>query len=407
MKEREPILPLVMGAVVAVVLHFALVPTVARGLLGSRGDFQSRARFHDGKRVDPPKQDVTDDPTLKPPAPELPEPVVEVGQEDSPIKQSIAWISYDSFEQMRAPRAPTWQPEQQTQVDPVTQAPTPIDPTPPDPNRISQPSPAQAAASQPQPQPQPQLQPDQPPVEVELTTAPTHASPPVPESPQPVEAAQPTGPQPLPEARDQLAMLPPPPDVTPPPEVIQGLSTMTKEPAQDERPHPPGVGSPDTPTPSNPAISEPAQNPTVTPENQTPPPTPTHNETPPSPDIHSQSNPTVSPKTDSESPATTPDRDDKAVKPGKVLARQGLRIQTAVPRFDPVAIWSSIPSNPVVRLTFNNKGDAVNAVVVKSTGYPNIDAPILASLYKWKAQGKKLEQIEGTFDMEITLLLGP
>jgi len=56
---------------------------------------------------------------------------------------------------------------------------------------------------------------------------------------------------------------------------------------------------------------------------------------------------------------------------------------------------------PTARLKFDPSGEVLLAEMLESTGYDNIDAPILASLYKWQATGPKLEAIDQPFSITI------
>jgi len=116
--------------------------------------------------------------------------------------------------------------------------------------------------------------------------------------------------------------------------------------------------------------------------------------------------PTAAPKDEREAPPVSR-IEGLTVQPGKVVARHGLQINTVQPRFSVVAQRSALPANPTVELTFDDQGEVIHARFVRSTGYDNIDGPILASLYKWTAVGESLARIEDTFTVEIRILLVP
>lgn len=82
------------------------------------------------------------------------------------------------------------------------------------------------------------------------------------------------------------------------------------------------------------------------------------------------------------------------VMPGGVLVGQGLEIQTARPVMSIVGQLTSIPRNAIISVSFDRQGDAVDAQMVRSTGYKDWDAAIIASLYKWKAKGEALEKAQ-------------
>ena len=93
--------------------------------------------------------------------------------------------------------------------------------------------------------------------------------------------------------------------------------------------------------------------------------------------------------------------DSLRVMPGGVLVGPGLEIQTARPVMSIVGKLTSAPRSAVISVTFDRQGDAVDAQMVRSTGYKDWDAAIIASLYKWKAKGERLEKA----DPELTITL--
>ncbi|MDX1566033.1 MAG: energy transducer TonB [Phycisphaeraceae bacterium] len=86
----------------------------------------------------------------------------------------------------------------------------------------------------------------------------------------------------------------------------------------------------------------------------------------------------------------------KAVKPGAVVAQEGLRINTAKIRLTITTRYTTSPANPQVELIFNPKGRVLRARILRSTGYPTVDGPVLSSLYKWTAEGKPLSKAPTT-----------
>ena len=86
----------------------------------------------------------------------------------------------------------------------------------------------------------------------------------------------------------------------------------------------------------------------------------------------------------------------KAVKPGSVVAQKGLRINTAKIRLTITTRYTTSPANPKVELIFNSKGRVLRARILRSSGYPTVDGPVLGSLYKWTAEGEALNQAPTT-----------
>ncbi|MEM8738347.1 MAG: hypothetical protein AAGG38_07710 [Planctomycetota bacterium] len=135
-------------------------------------------------------------------------------------------------------------------------------------------------------------------------------------------------------------------------------------------------------------------------EAQAPPPTPRVAET------KEGDKPTSAPRDEREADPTAL-VDSDAVRLGGVLVGPGLEVKTFRPRFSAAARVSAIPRNPLAAITFDpTDGTVVEAVLVRSTGFDNVDAPILSSLYRWKVTGDRLQRMERPFTIRITLLLG-
>ncbi|QDU72499.1 hypothetical protein [Mucisphaera calidilacus] len=116
-------------------------------------------------------------------------------------------------------------------------------------------------------------------------------------------------------------------------------------------------------------------------------------------------NPTSLPKDEREAPPTRIER-EIAVKPGnRVEARQGLVIQTRLPRFT-VAARAVLPQrNPVVIITFNTDGQVIHVDWIRKSGHALHDSPIESSLYQWEASGPLLERAESPIEVEMKILL--
>ena len=83
---------------------------------------------------------------------------------------------------------------------------------------------------------------------------------------------------------------------------------------------------------------------------------------------------------------------------GKVTARDGLEVLPARPRFSHTVRFTTLPRNPLVRVTFSRVGRVTKAEFVRgrSTGYPEVDGPLLTAMYRWTARGAKLREIGPT-----------
>jgi hypothetical protein len=82
-----------------------------------------------------------------------------------------------------------------------------------------------------------------------------------------------------------------------------------------------------------------------------------------------------------------------AVTPGRTLARDGIEIRTARARWSSTTRVTAIPRNPMLEITFDSTGKVVRAAYLpgKSTGYPDVDRPLLDAVYRWRASGEKFQ----------------
>ena len=534
--DGDSSLPFVVGLVVAVMIHAVAFSGFAAAqhfnlldfLTGGTTVSPPAAPSANADPANKPKSDPASDPKLQKPIADedrkklmqtlLPpkKPDIAFGKEGSE-STSIAWISYDDYQDLIAAKGKTEQPALQSQVDPLAGAPIRPDPTPPQPqarvalnpqNRAIEPGPlpkpgemkphrvAPAAAASPEAANQAHSQAPAPPVQA---TAAPEAPAPVPEQPAAVApakkvpdpfspseapkvyqaAASPVRGQghdidvghqqpgvPLPDnaaeapggsgaASDQIAMGPLPsahqgqtsPLPTPsahPTEIP--AAPKPNAPAVNRTPPTPPISAPSTPTSKVPTPPAPAQ--------QTPaPPIPTTQKSPvkPTPEAKAAASsvapaapaqahapatlvspgnpaplatgphpgptdsdagepsalarPTGAPKSDRESAPVSLTDSPLPARPGRVIAGNGIEIKTAFPQFSAIALSTSIPANPEVKVVFDRDGAVIDAQITKSSTYPNIDGPILASLYKWKATGHMLEELNAPFSVTIRIIL--
>lgn len=82
-----------------------------------------------------------------------------------------------------------------------------------------------------------------------------------------------------------------------------------------------------------------------------------------------------------------------AIAPGRTLARDGIEIRTARARWSSTTRVTAIPRNPILEVTFDATGKVVRAAYLpgKSTGYPDVDRPLLDAIYRWRASGEKFQ----------------
>ncbi len=82
-------------------------------------------------------------------------------------------------------------------------------------------------------------------------------------------------------------------------------------------------------------------------------------------------------------------------RPGRVAAGKGLEITTIRPRWSVTTKLTSTPRNPVVEVRFGRDGKVKSArfLTDQSTGYKDVDAPLLDAVYRWTAKGVPLEKL--------------
>lgn len=213
---------------------------------------------------------------------------------------------------------------------------------------------------------------------------------------------------------DPVAEAPPIRDATvpmpaPQPEQPPAAAAAPQEPTPPAEPQPTAVAMPDIPLPEpvpdgelarlDPNESTDAAEPTP-PTEQPQQPRPAAAPSPESrPTSAARDEQTVDPTslTDSDLEATT----------GNVMVGEGIEITTARPDITIItALFASGIRNTRVELLFNQEGQVDKARLLNSTGNQSVDAAVLASLYKWKAEGERLEladpHIKVTIDYRFT-----
>ena len=163
----------------------------------------------------------------------------------------------------------------------------------------------------------------------------------------------------------------------------------------------PAPGPGDTPAPEpNPRTA--AESSSEAPRSADPSDTPPAPASPP-PAPEGPREPTSAPRDDASSDATA-EVDATTLQPGRVDVGPGLTVDVARPKIDAVAILSSIVRSPRVAVTFDRDGSVLNAQILRSAGSNAVDAPILRSLYRWRASGDRLETWDGPRTFEFTFL---
>lgn len=80
---------------------------------------------------------------------------------------------------------------------------------------------------------------------------------------------------------------------------------------------------------------------------------------------------------------------------GKVASAKGLKIRTVQPEFATTTRLTARPRSPQVSITFNKTGKVVRAAFTpgRSTGYEDVDQPLLNAIYRWTARGETLAKL--------------
>jgi hypothetical protein len=81
------------------------------------------------------------------------------------------------------------------------------------------------------------------------------------------------------------------------------------------------------------------------------------------------------------------------IRPGHPAAAQGLDITTKRPYFTRLTSVIAYPGNPLLKVTFNAKGIVTNVVLVESSGFKDVDDPVINAIYEWTAKGKALAEL--------------
>jgi hypothetical protein len=255
---------------------------------------------------------------------------------------------------------------------------------------------------------------EQPPTLTPAPTVPPEPTPPAPTPPAvattaPIESkpAQPSQSEPAPA----LSV----PGIVPDPTALDRAPTTDPSTAPPTSPDPTKPPEAATPLPS-PAAPKDAVDTTPKP---TPAPAPTQPTAPAKVEKPGQERPQVPPQVDAPGVATNPNADqpgpvtdgaksDKQSaatsvidvpaslwKNGKPLAREGLNIKTRRVELTTLTQVSGNYRNPQCDIYFDHTGKPVQVKIVESSGLKDaVDEPVVDTLYRWRASGKQISQLE-------------
>ena len=111
---------------------------------------------------------------------------------------------------------------------------------------------------------------------------------------------------------------------------------------------------------------------------------------------------------DRQSPATSRiDVPRDRLRPDRPIAREGLEVRPREPEFWTIERLTALPRNPVVLIRFGRDGVPIEARLLEPTGDARFDQAILASLYRWRASGRKLADLpaDGSLDLEFRIVI--
>jgi hypothetical protein len=79
------------------------------------------------------------------------------------------------------------------------------------------------------------------------------------------------------------------------------------------------------------------------------------------------------------------------------------------PEFTTLTLMTAAPRNPLVEIDFAGDGKPLEARILQSSRDTRVDLAIEASLYRWRAEGKPLAQLEGdqVITVQIRIILNP
>lgn len=388
---------------------------------------------------------------------------IQLGSPQRPERFVVQWIEHDRVEEHRARFSRrTVQPAIQDRVDPVPDAPIVDNPLPPtiaqtpaqpggnpsidardtDPTTQTDAPPAPAAATPTQTNQAPRPQDISTPIPSRIdglpgedgdlpSPRPGDENPPTPIPPTPIDPTPSTekptpNPSPNPGEREVDSPADPnapntdsttdsqtPAETESPTDDQNPEESPAEQPAEQEKPTDADQPKPaeDQPKPTenpgqgetDPSESDQSTNPKPAEEDKTPQP-----DGPPDQpaETSDEQTPTRAPRDDSEALPTDNRKVEVALQDGRVLVGEGIEVTTKLPTRPGAGVRRlSLPRNARVAVTFDSKGKVYEAKVIRSTTYPEWDAAIEASLYRWSARGKAVEDANPYITIEWNYIL--
>ena len=379
MIDREAIAPLIIGLIVALLVHAALVPAAAVAVMSYQPDEHTAALEQEAQEPREEEKQQQQEEEKPKPQPQQDD-NIRLGKEESEDTVRMAWISHEAFEKLMTDEASeTLQPALQDVVQPVEQAPTPMNPTPQalvsDAAQQALPTPPATMPVEPEPTEARQETQDAPDQQQEA------------EAPEKIEDAKPA----KQTESAPLAITPAKSDIK-----TEKAKTDSQVLAAQDRVKATGPKSDSTPTRSEQAEAKEDK------KKQRP--KPAQRVEPSKAAQRSAAAPTAAALGKTRvMPTTRVDMRRRRI--GGVDVAKGLEVLPAYPRFNVISRISVVPSNPKAEITFDRKGRVKTAKLTKSTGYAGYDSPILESLYRWRAKGEALEKSDAGVTIPLDLIL--
>ncbi len=85
--------------------------------------------------------------------------------------------------------------------------------------------------------------------------------------------------------------------------------------------------------------------------------------------------------------------DSTQVRPGRPIAAKGLEITTRRPQFSKITRVVAAPENPILEAKFVRDGSVRSVKIIKSSGYTEVDQPVIDAVYAWTAKGEALRKL--------------
>lgn len=383
---------------------------------------------------------------------------IQLGKPENPERLVVQWIEQDRLDEHVARLSRTVQPAQQDKADPTPDAPLVFDPAPP--TIASRPEPAAGDPSSPDRTPDPTSEQDARPQPTPTDATQSDLA------PRPQQPSSPLSPRvdglpgeagPLPNPREGLDLPIPPTQITPLDPTPGPNDDPSPLPGQRQVDSPAAPDAPDTDrttdskTPSEQDAETDSKNPNASPNSAptdqlknvqaddpkarskneqptkdngkgdadkkqtqnttTPKPSKDKTETPDGKTgkpakASEKADPTSAARDESEAPPTNNRLVEVKLQPGRVLVGEGIEVTTKLPTLPGIGSRRlSLPRNARIRVTFDKEGKVYEAKLLRSTTYKDWDAAIEASLYRWSARGKAVEEAEPYISIEWNYIL--